>query len=63
MCELDQELTHEAAPQRKVVLVTACVDGGKGVQDLLEDEEAIFEVVVLLQPLLQRFACTKKYRG
>lgn len=60
MCELDQELTHEAAPQREAVLVTTCVDGGKGIQDLLEDKEAIFEVIVLLEPLLQRFACMKK---
>ena len=45
-------LTHETPPQRESVFVPSRVDCGDGVEDLLEDEEAIFEVCVLLQPLL-----------
>lgn len=49
-------LTHETSPEGEVVLVAHCVDDGQGVEDLLEYEKTIFEVLVALEPLGERFA-------
>jgi hypothetical protein len=50
-------LTHEAAPQSEVVLVALGVDGGQGVQQLLQDQQSVLEVRVRLEPLLEWLAC------
>lgn len=51
-------LTHETPPEGEVTFVADCVYDGQSVEDLLQYEETIFEVLVRLEPLVQRFAYT-----